>query len=191
MSHWELLHLVCKDYLSLILLPLDQEKAFHRVDYRYLMGTLQAFGFRLCFVGFLQMLYISVECLVKLNWALTESGTFGHQGCPLSGQRYSIQPFLYLLCKRMTGLVLQEPDLQVIWWGMPTMCYSWLRSQDLGDLAQRAACQDNCSAASFARVSWVKSSSLMAGELGMGSRWAPSHPRRDFLDYTEGIGWTP
>lgn len=73
----DLLQQVNRDSLSLALLYLNQEKAFDSVDQRYLMGTLPAFGFRPHIVGFLQVMYISAYCLVKINWALTKLITFG------------------------------------------------------------------------------------------------------------------
>ncbi|CAM2112836.1 unnamed protein product [Caretta caretta] len=115
----DLLELGRRDGLSFALLSLDQEKAFDRVDHGYLLGTLQAFGFGPQFVSFLQVLYTSVECLVRLNSTLTKSVIFGQgvrQGCPLSGQLYTlvIEPFLCLLRRRLTGLVLQEPELRLV-----------------------------------------------------------------------------
>ncbi|CAM2100072.1 unnamed protein product [Caretta caretta] len=73
----DLLELGCRDGLSFALLSLDQEKAFNRVDLGYLLNTLQAFGFGPLFVGFLQALYASAECLVRLSWILTELVSFG------------------------------------------------------------------------------------------------------------------
>ncbi|CAM2097062.1 unnamed protein product [Caretta caretta] len=90
---WDLLELGRRDGLSFALLSLDQEKAFNRVDHEYLLSTLQVFGFGPQFVGFLRVLHASVECLVKLNWTLTEPVSFGRgvrQGCPLSGQLYAL-----------------------------------------------------------------------------------------------------
>ncbi|CAM2116432.1 unnamed protein product [Caretta caretta] len=145
---------------------LYQEKAFDRVDHGYLMSTLRAFGFGPQFVGFLRVLYASAECLVKLNWTLTELVSFGRgvrQGCPLSGQVYAlaIEPFLCFLCRRSTGLVLREPELRLV-----LSAYAddmLLVVQDLGDLARVEACQAIYLAASFTRVNWVKSSGLTAG----------------------------
>ncbi|CAM2099399.1 unnamed protein product [Caretta caretta] len=107
----DLLELGCMDGLSFALLSLDQEKAFDRVDHRYLLSTLQAFGFGPQFVGFLQVLYASAECLVRLNWTLTKPVSFGWgigQGCPISGKLYAlaIEPFLCLLRRRLTELLL-------------------------------------------------------------------------------------
>ncbi|CAM2104323.1 unnamed protein product [Caretta caretta] len=99
----DLLKLGHRDDLSFALLILDKEKAFDRMDHEYLLGTLRAFGFEPQFVGFLQVLYADAECLVRLNWTLTEMVSFGQgirQGCPLLGQLYTlvIEPFLHLLC---------------------------------------------------------------------------------------------
>ncbi|CAM5167175.1 unnamed protein product [Natator depressus] len=134
----DLLELGRRDGLSFALLSLDQEKAFDRVDHGYLLSTLQAFGFGPQFVSFLRVLYASAECLVRLNWTLTEPVSFGRgvrQGCPLSGQLYAlaIEPFLCLLRRRLTGLVLREPELQLV-----LSAYAddvLLVVQDPGDLA--------------------------------------------------------
>ncbi|CAM2119794.1 unnamed protein product [Caretta caretta] len=171
---WDLLELGCRDGLLFALLSLDQEKAFNRVDHGYLLGTLQAFGFGPQFMGFLQVLYASVECLVGLNWTLTEPVSFGWgvwQECPLSGQLYAlvIEPFLCLLCQRLMGLVLQEPELRLV-----LSAYAddvLLEVQDLGDLVPVGACQAIYSATSFA---WVKSSCLLVGDEWQASSLPPA-----------------
>ncbi|CAM4528296.1 unnamed protein product, partial [Lepidochelys olivacea] len=163
----DLLELRHRDSLSFALLSLDQEKAFNRVNDGYLLGTMQVFGFGPQFVSFLQVLYASVECLVRLNWTLTEPVSFGRgvrQGCPLSGQLYAlaIEPFLCLLCRRLTGLVLREPELRLV---LSTYTDDLLLVvQDPGDLARVEACQAIYSAASSAQANWVKSSGLAVGD---------------------------
>ncbi|CAM4605598.1 unnamed protein product, partial [Lepidochelys olivacea] len=162
----DLLELGRRDGLSFALLSLDQEKAFDRVDHGYLLSTLRAFGLGPQFVSFLRVLYASAECLVRLNWTLTEPVSFGRgvrQGCPLSGQLYAlaIEPFLCLLRRRLTGLVLREPELRLV-----LSAYAddvLLVVQDPGDLARVEACQAIFSAASSARVNWVKSSGWAVG----------------------------
>ncbi|CAM2096258.1 unnamed protein product [Caretta caretta] len=155
----DLLELGLRDGLLFALLSLDQEKAFDRVDHGYLLSTLQAFGFGPHFVSFLQVLYTSAECLVRLNWTLTEPVSFGRgvrQGCPLLGQLYTlaIETFLCLLRRRLTGLVLREPELRLV-----LSAYAddvLLAVQDPGDLAQVEACQAIYSAASSTQVNWIK-----------------------------------
>ncbi|CAM2106434.1 unnamed protein product [Caretta caretta] len=149
----DLLELGRRDGLSFALLSLDQEKAFDRVDHGNLLGTLQVFGFGPHFVSFLQVLYAFAECLVRFNWTLTEPVSFGRgvrQGCPLSGQLYArtIEPFLCLLCRRLTGLVLWEPDLRLVLLAHTDDVL--LVVQDPGDLARVEACQAIYSAASSA-----------------------------------------
>ncbi|CAM2106960.1 unnamed protein product [Caretta caretta] len=173
----DLLELGRRDSLSFALLSLDQEKAFDRVDHRYLLNTLRAFGFGPQFVGFLWVLYVSAECLVKLNWTLTEPVSFGRgvrQGCPLWGQLYTlvIEPFLCLLRRRLTGLVLREPELRLV-----LLAYAddmLLMVQDSGDLARVEACQAIYLAASSARVNWVKSSGLVVGDWQQASSLPPT-----------------
>ncbi|CAM5119493.1 unnamed protein product [Natator depressus] len=173
----DLLELGCRDGLSFALLSLDQEKAFNRVDHGYLLSTLRAFGFGPQFVGFLQVLYTSAECLVRLSWTLTKPVSFGRgvrQGCPLSGQLYALasEPFLCLLRRRLTGLALREPELQLV-----LSAYAdnvLLVVQDPGDLARVEACQAIYSAASSARVNWVKSSGLVVGDWWQASSLPPA-----------------
>ncbi|CAM2118871.1 unnamed protein product [Caretta caretta] len=146
----DLLELGCRDGMLFALLSLDQEKAFDRVDHGYLLNTLQAFGFRPQFVGFLQALYASTECLVRLNWTLIEPVSFG----------------------RLTGLVLRYPELWLI-----LSAYAddmLLVVQDPGDLAWVEACQAIYSAASSACVNWVKSSGLVVGDGWQASSLPPA-----------------
>ncbi|CAM2117030.1 unnamed protein product [Caretta caretta] len=166
----DLLELGRRDGLSFALLSLDQEKAFNRVDHGYLLSTLRAFGFGPQFVGSLQVLYTSAECLVKLNWTLTEPVSFGRGvrlRCPLLGQLYAlvIEPFFCLLHRRLTGLVLREPELRLV-----LSAYAddvLLMVQDPSDLAWVDACQAIYSAASSAWVKWVKSSGLAINRLNV------------------------
>ncbi|CAM2097430.1 unnamed protein product [Caretta caretta] len=119
------------------------------------------------------VLNASAECLVKLNWTLTEPVSFGRgvwQKCPLSGQLYAlaIEPFLCLFRRMLTGLGLREPELRLV---LPVYADDvLLMVQDSGDLAQVEACQAIYSAASSAWVNWVKSSGLALGSIPAGSR---------------------
>ncbi|CAM4452385.1 unnamed protein product [Lepidochelys olivacea] len=67
---------------------------------------------------------------------------------------------------RMTGLVLREPELRLV-----LLAYAddvLLVVQDPGNLARVEACQAIYSAASSARVNWVKSSGLAVGDWRQG-----------------------
>ncbi|CAM5154972.1 unnamed protein product [Natator depressus] len=95
-------------------------------------------------------------------------------GCPLSGQLYTlaIEPFLCLLRRRLTGLVLREPELRLV-----LSAYAddlLLVIQDPGDLAWVEACQAIYLAASSTRVNWVKSSGLAVGDWWQASSLPPA-----------------
>ena len=49
------------------ILPLDQEKAFGRVDWAFLFRTLFHFGFGPTFISWVCLLYTDVRSLVLLN----------------------------------------------------------------------------------------------------------------------------
>ncbi|CAM2118325.1 unnamed protein product [Caretta caretta] len=171
----DLLELGHRDGLSFTLLSLDQEKAFDRVDHRYLLGTLRVFSFGPQFVGFLQVLYTDADCLVRLNWTLIELVSFGRgvwQGFPLSGQLYAlaIEPFLCLLHWRLTELVLREPEPEL-----------WLVLSAYTDdvLLNHLVWVETCQAV-FTRQPPPPGSSgsrALTWWSGMGGRGAPSHPR--------------
>ncbi|XP_048854239.1 uncharacterized protein LOC125722031 [Brienomyrus brachyistius] len=79
--------------LPLLLVSLDQEKAFDRVDHRFLFKVLGKFGFGPNYLGWLHTLYNEVGSHVVINGFLSDlvpqrSGV--RQGCPLS-------PLLYVL----------------------------------------------------------------------------------------------
>ena len=103
---------VCKLYsIDVGIISLDQEKAFDRVDHGFLFSTLRAFGFGEGFVALLGLLDKEAFCLVKVGGGLScpvqvQRGI--RQGCPISGQLYSlaIEPLLNRLRSRLSGLML-------------------------------------------------------------------------------------
>ncbi len=91
------------------LLSLDQEKAFDRVDHQFLFRVLKAFSFGDTFVAMIKLLYNDATCMVKMSGGLSvpvrvQRGI--RQGCPLSGQLYSlvIEPLLCKLREKLMGL---------------------------------------------------------------------------------------
>ena len=75
------------------ILPLDQEKAFDRVDWGFFKSVLVHMGFGLSFFGWENLFYSGVESAVKVNCYFTHFFKLSRgvrQGCPLS-------PLLYVL----------------------------------------------------------------------------------------------
>lgn len=78
--------------INLGFLSLDQEKAFDRVDHAFLFETIKAFGFGE-FISMIRLLYNDATCMIKIAGGLSVPVKVNRgirQGCPLSGQLYSI-----------------------------------------------------------------------------------------------------
>lgn len=78
---------------SSMLLSIDAEKAFDRVDWRYLEYTLIKMGVHLDFISWIKVLYMSPSSRVRVNGHTSEQfelkrGT--RQGCPLSPLFFAI-----------------------------------------------------------------------------------------------------
>ncbi len=101
------------DNVDLGVLSLDQEKAFDRVNHMYLFEVLRNFGFGKIFISYIQLLYSEVSAIVKAGGGLSApvpvlKGI--RQGCPLSGQLYSlvIEPLLCRLRKNLSGIYFPD-----------------------------------------------------------------------------------
>jgi hypothetical protein len=76
----------------LVLLLLDYEKAYDRVEWGFLEGSLSRLGFETIWINWIKALYIDSWCTVGLNGQTSEPFQLSRsirQGCPLV-------PFLYL-----------------------------------------------------------------------------------------------
>ena len=76
-----------------VILSLDQEKAFDRVDWNFMHSTLRTMGFGASFLKWVNLFYTSVQSSVNVNGYLSQFFSLSRgvrQGCPLS-------PLLYVL----------------------------------------------------------------------------------------------
>ena len=77
-----------------IVLSIDQEKAFDRVNHQYMLSTLKAFGLGKKFVRWIATLYTDINSCVIVNQHISPPFAVERsvrQGCPLS-------PLIYVLC---------------------------------------------------------------------------------------------
>ena len=82
-----------------VILSLDQEKAFDRVEHNYLFKVLEKYNFPKNFINFIKILYKDVKSKVQVNGMFTEDIQIQRsvrQGCPLSMFLYvlSLEPFI-------------------------------------------------------------------------------------------------
>ncbi|KAF7643589.1 hypothetical protein LDENG_00236820, partial [Lucifuga dentata] len=95
---WDILEVPSSLGFDTGFISLDQEKAFDRVEHRYLWRVLQRFGLSPGFIAKIMALYVDVESVLKINGGLSRPFTVNQgirQGCSMSGTLYelSIEPF--------------------------------------------------------------------------------------------------
>lgn len=92
----------------LAILSLDQEKAFDRVDWSFLLAVLRRMGFGPSFICWVKLLYTEIRSSVLFkgyvsDWFYPSRGV--RQGCPLS-------PLLYVLSIEVLAVALRShPDI--------------------------------------------------------------------------------
>ena len=77
--------------LPVTLLSIYQMKAFDRVNWNFLLKTLEKFNFGPVFISWIKLLYTNIESKVKCNDFISDSFTPSRgvrQGCPLSALLY-------------------------------------------------------------------------------------------------------
>ena len=82
-----------------ILLSLDQEKAFDRVEHNYLFKVLEKYKFHERFIKFIKIIYKNIKSKIQVNGTFTEAFQIQksvRQGCLLSMFFYvlSLEPFI-------------------------------------------------------------------------------------------------
>lgn len=100
----DVLDMIDKTYEAGILVTLDQEKAFDRVDHDFLLRTLSKFGFGPVFCQWVQLFYNNVFSRIICNGHLSRPVYLGRgvrQGCPLS-------PLLYVLISEVLSTQIRK-----------------------------------------------------------------------------------
>ena len=82
---------------------LDQEKAFDRVNHKFLFKVMRSFGFGDSFIHWIHLLYSNATAVLNINGFLSKPISFDRgvrQGCPLSS-------FLYVMVIEVLALQLR------------------------------------------------------------------------------------
>ena len=103
-----------------VVVSLDAEKAFDRVEWKYLFFTLKKFGFEESFISWIELLYSSPLAAVVSNNTRSEYFPLGRgtrQGCPLSPLLFAlaIEPLAVALrlCEGFKGVLREGQELKV------------------------------------------------------------------------------
>jgi mannosylglycoprotein endo-beta-mannosidase len=94
---------------DLVLLHLDFEKAFDRIEWGFLFGALEKFGFGDTWIRWVKALYKGASSVVKLNGKIGPDFKLVRsvrQGCPLA-------PYLFILAMDVLGYMLADPKNEV------------------------------------------------------------------------------
>lgn len=89
----DVVHYVNENNLPAAVLALDQEKAFDRIDWDFLLSTLDHMGFGPSFISWVKLLYSNIRSAVLVNGYISSPfwpSRGVRQGCPLS-------PLLYVI----------------------------------------------------------------------------------------------
>ena len=109
----DLLDMINKTNETSILVTLDQEKSFDRVDHDFPMRTLAKLGFGLAFCQWIALFY-NVFSRIICNSKLTDPIFLGRgvrQGCPLS-------PLLYVLVSEVLSTQIRNCP-EIVWFRLP------------------------------------------------------------------------
>ena len=92
-----------------ILISLDQEKAFDRLDRSFLMNLLQHLGFGPCFCKWISKIYLGANMQIMINGWLSEKIKLQHG----VRQGESLSPMLYIPCIKLLGAKIRAtPEIE-------------------------------------------------------------------------------
>lgn len=111
----DVIHKMNGDKIGGIVLSIDLNKAFDRVEHDFMFRALERFGFGNKIIRWIKLLYRNAKSRVKCNGVLTDSFTLERsvrQGCPLSALLYvlSAEPLAAFLKKDNFINCVQTPQ---------------------------------------------------------------------------------
>jgi len=172
---------------DLVLLLLDFEKAFDRIEWHFLFITLEKLGFEGTWIRWVRSLYIEASSAIKVNGVIGSDFQLARsmrQGCPLA-------PYLFILATDVLAYMLADPKYGVEGLSLPKgglirdqtfaddMALYLKGSPSNLDKAQRVL--TIFSKASGAKINWHKSAAI----------WANKNERSWHWGAEVGLKWIP
>lgn len=101
------------------IISVDLEKAFDRVEHKYLMNVMEKFGFGKNFIKWIKCIYTDIRSCVKVNGFLTEDFKITRsirQGCPMSALLFTLVSEALGLAiemeKNIKGILIKEEETE-------------------------------------------------------------------------------
>jgi len=172
---------------ELVLLLLDFEKAFDRIEWNFLFIALSKLGFNNTWVRWVHTLYLHATSAIRINGEagpVFQLARSIHQGCPLA-------PYLFILAIDILGHMLEDPRYDVEGLNLPRG--GRLRDQtfvddttlylkgDQANLDKAQGILETFCRASGAKVNWNKSVTI----------WASRRERTWTWGQEVGLKWIP
>ena len=150
-----------------IVLSLDLNKAFDRVDHKYLYRVLEAMGFGNRLIGWIKVMYDRAVSRVKVNGIITDRFRLERsvrQGCPLSALLYSLsaEPLAALLAQNggIKGIELPDGNTSLIYQYADDTTVTVKDRESVGEVLR---CVEQYGRASGAKVNLEKSEIMYVG----------------------------
>ncbi len=167
----------------MIITALDQEKAFDRVSHKFMIQTLQKFGFHHEFIKWIQTLYKNITSKIKVNENLTESIHVGRgvrQGCPLSMALFVIcmEPLIQTItkCDQLKGFPLTaNTQIKVLVYADDTV----LLIRNIAEYNRALKITDLYAKASNSKINNDKTNILIIGQNNIPAKDRKLHPKQN------------
>jgi hypothetical protein len=162
---------------DLVLLLLDFEKAFDRIEWGFLFGALRRLGFGDTWIRWVKALYSEATSSVRINGEQGPAFNLARsvrQGCPLA-------PYLFILATDVLGHMLADHRNEIEGLSLPRGGH--IRDQTFADdtalylkgtpanLNKAQKVLETFSAASGAKVNWHKSAAIWASKKERAWNW--------------------
>lgn len=149
------------------LISLDQEKAFDRVEHKYLWKTLSEFGFSPGFIKMIGVLYANIESILKINGGLSVPFKITRgirQGCALSGMLYAlaIEPLLLRIRANIDGWSIPQSECKIKLSAYVDNIVVMIKNQEEVNTLQ--VILNEFGQLSSAKVNWCKSEAIVGGK---------------------------